>query len=80
MEDLKADIEDPSEIVVVYDSTPVGEVVRSASKATARRFAMEKGVRYTPRVGFFTLEFALNARPIFMDTLKVEAVRRSILR
>lgn len=40
--------------------------------AQIRQFALSKGVRFIPRVGFFTLQFAPDVWSIYIDSIDVE--------
>ena len=78
-EDLKVDVGAPTQILAIYDTSPTVWVARCTEMAHVRQFALSEEVCFIPMVGFFTLQFALNAWSIYMDSLNVEQLRRSIL-
>ena len=63
----------------VYDIRPVVWVVRSTSTEDLRGVAYNHGALRLPRIGFPALQYWLRVWSLFLDSLNLEAVRRSLL-
>ena len=79
VDDISTDTNARPRMVLVYDDPPRVWIARCSDTSDIREFALKSSVCWCHRVGFFTLRFCLRVWSFFIDTLNLDATRRSIL-